>query len=141
MIFPYNKAMYKLFLLIFSTLLFVGCAPANLTKTGLDRIEFGSGGGFTGKYQTYVIDCKENTLLNSDGTPKRKLDKQEVKALTQMLKETDFSKVDFDHPSNLSYFLHFQGSFTTKITWGDPNHPAPEKAKELYKKLMEFVKK
>lgn len=141
MIFSYTKPMHKFFLLIFLTLLFIGCAPAKLTNTGLDRIEFGSGGGFTGKYQTYVINCKENALLNPDGSVKRKLEKNEVKALNQLLKETDFSKIDFDHPYNLSYFIHFQGKYNHKITWGDPGHPAPEKVKELYKALMEFVKK
>jgi hypothetical protein len=132
--------MKKLCILFFVFLIISSCIHTKITQSGINKIEFGSGGGFTGKYKSFIIDMKQGLILNSDESVKRILTKKEKSFLLKKLKSTDFSKIDFNHPHNMNYYISFEGSFNNKIVWGDPGHPAPDKVKELYNFLNELVK-
>lgn len=126
--------------LFLGCLILTSCISAKKNSLSIDTIEFGSGGGITGRYTTYTVDLKQGVILKPDGSTKRKLEKKEIKSITKKLKETDFSKVEFNYPHNMSYFINFTGEINTKIVWGDQSHPAPEKVKELYTFLIELIK-
>jgi hypothetical protein len=131
--------MKQLFILFFAFLIFTSCIHSKIKNYGVDKIEFGSGGGITGRYITYTVDLRQRVILNSDQSVKKSLSKKEFNILLKKLKDTDFSKIEFNHPHNMSYFLNFEVDYINKIVWGDPSYPAPGKAKELYSYLIELA--
>lgn len=132
--------MKKLLILFFAGLFFTSCIQSKIKNFEVDKIEFGNGGGFSGQYISYTVDVKKGVILNSDQSVKKILSKKDLNHILKKLKETNFLKIEFNHPHNMSYFLRFEGNYTSKIIWGDPVHPAPEKAKELYSYLIELAK-
>lgn len=133
--------MKNLFLVFFNLLILSGCASSYLKKSGIDKLEFGSGGGITGRYQTWSVDLQNGSLHNSDGTLKRKLDNAELNDLSKKMKAVDFSETVFNHPFNLTYFISAEGKVNNKVAWGDPAFPAPDEIKELYTFLTDLVNK
>jgi hypothetical protein len=103
-------------------------------------IEFGKGGGFTGQEKTYSIDSKGNMQLvdgllqNNQTLPKPK--KSEVKKIFQALSDVDLSKIEFDHPGNMYYFIReISPSDTNEVIWGNPEQQVPQNIQDFYNLL------
>jgi len=96
---------------------------------------------------------KEYRLLDDGGIYRRINSAKELEVLGEQtpkniemafksLKDIDFEKLEFQHPSRISYFLIYKkGKKEHKVTWGDPKHPAPEGAVRVYKAFMGMIPK
>ena len=110
-----------------------------------DYIEFGSGGGFSGKTISYRL-LPDGSLMKSESRTEpafqsyKKLSKKTFKKLKVKICEAGFFNVSIDKPYNLSYFI--TGSYcnkSNKIIWGDPTYTLPENFQELYKELLRLT--
>jgi len=137
----------SLILLLFLGYMISGCktqgALAGYQNT---VIEFGSGGGFTGQTNTYSIDSKgyiklvEGLLQNEKSLPRLK--KSELKKIFQTLSDINLSKVEFDHPGNLYYFIREKStSDTNEVIWGNPDQKVPQEIQDFYNLLNTTVNK
>ncbi len=82
-----------------------------------------------------INSAKELEVLGGQ-TPKN------VATAFQSLKDIDFEKITFQHPSRISYFLIYKkGKKEHKVSWGDPKHPAPEGVVRVYKAFMGMIPK
>lgn len=82
-----------------------------------------------------INSAKELEVLGGQ-TPKN------VATAFQSLKDIDFEKITFQHPSRISYFLIYKkGKKEHKVSWGDPKYPAPEGAVRVYKAFMGMIPK
>ncbi|MCU0340022.1 MAG: hypothetical protein MUE30_09060 [Spirosomaceae bacterium] len=68
--------------------------------------------------------------------------KKNIETAFKSLKDVDFEKINFQHPSKTSYFVIFkQGKKEHKVVWGDPKYPAPESVKKVYGAFMGMIPK
>lgn len=82
-----------------------------------------------------INSAKELEVLGGQ-TPKN------IEMAFKSLKDIDFEKLEFQHPSRISYFLIYKkGKKEHKVSWGDPKHPAPEGALRVYKAFMGMIPK
>jgi len=106
-------------------------------KTGIDEINFGSGGGFTGEVKTYTLTAdsklfeleKELTKINSKETLKLFNEAKELKGYT------------FNKPDNMYSFIEIKTKEkTNRIVWSFGSTSVDKKATELHEKLMTLIK-
>lgn len=134
--------MKKLFSLSILAILIMSCGiSSKYDKLDINTIEFGSGGGFTGVYKTFVLDLKDRTL-SKEGEFVRNLSKKELKELYVSVTEGDVFKQKIDKPGNKTYFIHFKGKETNnKLSWGEAGYETSKELKALYDNLTILVKK
>ena len=122
-------------ILILVLLLLASCKSGEqVSTTGIDKIQFGNGGGFTGKEVVFTI--KENGLIkNQNDSIVNKLNKEEVLSIFETASKN--KNVEFVKPRNLySFVTIFTPSGTNKIVWGKGFDDAPKEIIGLHKKLM-----
>lgn len=121
--------MKSFFILLFSVLL-MSCS--SLKKHGsvnnFDEIYFGSGGGFTGIINTYMINS-EGYIYNANDTSRKevkRIDFKTLKKVSKRFRKLDFSKLDTDDKGNMTYFIDVKTEEGKhKVTWSDQTD-APE---------------
>ena len=112
-----------------------------------DKLVFGSGGGFTGQYETYTL-LDNGVLFVGNGAAGSGL----VRAMpldktttTQMF--TNFSSLGLDKmivrdPGNLSYFVERQvGDTKHRLTWGGNQQKVPEVVEKYYLNLYKLARR
>ncbi len=110
------------------------------TYTGRQLI-VGNGGGFTGKETAYILlkNGQLFTITSQSQAPEfvKMLPKNISKELFQKLKQIQLSKLTFNHPGNIYYFIGIKDRHSSqRIVWGDNSFRAPTEAEELYQLLM-----
>ena len=115
--------------------------PVLYTK---NQLIFGSGGGFANQVHEYrLLDNKRLYSKKNDDSNFVALGKQKPKTVKKLFGEsaTLFEEVkDFNEPGNIYYYIRLQkGNQTQSLVWGRQNTQTPEKARELYKQLMNLV--
>jgi len=115
--------------------------PENYTG---EQLIFGSGGGFTNLVHEYrLLENRRFFHKKSTDSTFSELQKQDSKVTKQLFEKSRvlFNEVkDLNEPGNLYYFIRFQKEGKTqKIIWGSSKGNVPEKAKDLYKELMNLV--
>ncbi len=103
-------------------------------------IEFGSGGGFTGKVKQYTILDNGQIFINADKEgfvdAIKKLDKDEVKQLFDNYDSLKFKKMGFNNPGNLYHFITLKEEGKEyKNMWGDKSKPVPKEL-EIYHDIL-----
>src|SRR5882762_3741363 len=105
----------------------------------------GSGGGVTGSATFYKISLN-GTVLKGKGLGHVKYDEQGqlkksiAKKCYRKAKTAVGASPDFNHPGNLYYSIAtLDSGKESKITWGDQEHPAPEKAKDVYQEITKIL--
>lgn len=134
------------FLLLFSlAIFFVSCKKYTPVDYPKGQIIFGSGGGFTGAMNEYVL-LESGALftrnsLEGEYTTSSKIERNMTK---QMFSNIDFlgiKNIKLNSPGNKYYFIQIKDKNTDhKITWGG-NEKAPDQVKSFYKLLNHLVKK
>ncbi len=108
------------------------------------QIVFGSGGGFTGKVQSYTL-LENGQLFHHNGisnTTKEleKIDKTKAKDLFNKLSKADIENTKYDDPGNMYYFVKSKkGTKEHSVTWGGQKGKTPEACNQLYKELMSII--
>jgi len=114
------------------------------TKYTDKQLIFGSGGGFTNQVSEYRLleDSRLFYRKNNDSSF-TELKKQDVKTTKRLLEDAKalFEDVpELNEPGNVYYYIKLKNANNTQqIVWGRANTEVPEKAKDLYKQLMNLV--
>lgn len=133
----------KTYLILLFSLLMVSCA--SLKKTGsvdnFDAVYFGSGGGFTGIINTFMIDS-EGYVYKANGEEKteiKRLKYKTLKRISKQIEKINLKEIDSQDTGNMTYFIDLQsGDEQHKVTWSDASDQ-PE-LKSLYTCLFETLK-
>lgn len=103
------------------------------TKTGIEEIHFGNGGGFTGEIKEYTLTSESKLLQN--GKELKKIDSEitfEVFNSAKELKDYQYSK-----PDNMYSFIELKTKEkTNRIVWSYGSTDIDKKVTELYNKLI-----
>jgi len=127
----------KLYSILFLIILNSCMTGKIAVKTGIDEINFGSGGGFTGEVKTYTLTAdskvleleKELTKINSKETLKIFNEAKEIKDYT------------FNKPDNMYSFIEIKTKEkTNRIVWSFGSTTVDKKVTELHKRLMNLIK-
>jgi len=104
-----------------------------------------SGGGVTGSATVYKISL-DGKVLKGKGLGQVKYDEKSLlkksiaKKCYRKAKTVVGASADFNHPGNLYYSIAtLDNGKESKITWGDLEHPAPEKAKDVYQEITTIL--
>ena len=109
-----------------------------------NQIIFGSGGGFAHIVREFrLLENGKAYFKKSTDSAFTELGKKNIDSVKVLFAKTKvlFEEVkDFHEPGNMYYFIKFKQDSTTKeLVWGDSKENTPQKAKELYKELMNLV--
>jgi hypothetical protein len=146
--------MLKQLLIAAIILLFTACwaekqAATPIVKQDGERIiGFGAGGGIAGHYGNYYL-YNNGKLTYNEGFPQAEpvakeeynVNQKQVDSLFREIDKISIKTLDFNYPSNMSYFLALKEMDKTyTITWGGDKHP-PDNVEKLYDKLNEIATK
>ena len=124
------------FLLLFT--IFYSCTADKLvSQTGIDEINFGSGGGFTGQVN--------NFKLKSDGELFDKIKKiKEVNSKTTLEafeKAQELKDYSFNSPDNVYSFIEIKSKGKiNRIVWSLSSPDIDKKVTDLHNSLMLLIK-
>lgn len=119
---------------LFLCILLNSCMTGKIaTKTGIEEIHFGNGGGFTGEVKTYTLtsECK---LIQND----KELKKIDSKITFEIFNSAKHLK-DYQHnnPDNMYSFIELKTKEkTNRIVWSYNSTDIDKKVTELYDKLI-----
>lgn len=123
----------------------VVCSFMNESRVSIDIIYFGKGGGFTGIAEEFAL--KDNGKLvkievNKTEKSIKLLSKKEVLKYFKKAKSLNINNINFNHPSNMYYFVATQKAEKEKhiITWGDNLHPISPEIQSFYNELIQLTK-
>lgn len=107
-------------------------------------IEFGSGGGFTGKVKQFTILDNGQVFVNANKEgfvdAIKKLDKNQVKQLFDNYDRLNFKRFVYDNPGNFYHFVTMREEGKThKLTWGNKDKAAPKELEIYHDILMSCV--
>ncbi len=132
----------KIYLLTTITLILFSCHDYRKEFTA---IEFGKGGGFTGKYDAYKLDNTGNLYkidhkVNSE-TFVKLLPAKQCKELFKTVSNAGISKLSINNPYNMSSYISLvTKTDTNRLVWGDPKKNPPQIVGEVFEKLMLLTK-
>lgn len=137
-------------ILFFSTslcLFLISCKTYEATDLPADRLQFGSGGGFTGMITEYAL-LKNGQLFTRTGRAGSgewqeldKVNRSEAKALFQTWQENELFRENIQQPGNLYYFIDMKkDSLAYRQTWGAGDYTPHEDLKSFFSQAMELVK-
>lgn len=109
-------------------------------------IDFGSGGGFTGKSTHYTLMDNGQIFsgTNKEGNVNavKKISKKECKQLFDSYDHMDFGALSIDSPGNMYYYISMHdGDTIKKLTWGGHDANEPTELRVYYTILLSHVKK
>lgn len=110
-------------------------------KIPFDKVVFGKGGGFTGKYDEYFID-KKGDLYKKDPssaayTLMKSIPGKQIKDVFKDIKKNNLYEVAFNNPYNYSYYIElYKGEKSNRIVWGNATNPPPSEVTGVFQKLL-----
>lgn len=128
------------YLLLVVAVFFSNCSIFNY-KIPYDKVVFGKGGGFTGKYDEYFID-KKGDLYKKDPssaayTLMKSLPGKQIKDIFKDIKKNNLYEVAFNNPYNYSYYIElYKGEKSNRIVWGNVTNPPPSEVTGVFQKLL-----
>ena len=139
--------MSKNLLCLFLILLVFGCKSTKLApgQYKQQQLIFGSGGGFAGAYNEYVLlddgrlyqRNKDKTTLTEIKTVNSRLTGQ----IFENIKTFGLDKLKYEEPQNLYYFLKYKTpQDSNKIVWSGRPENELGAANSIYKLLVEQTK-
>ena len=125
---------YALLLLVFLS----SCISSKIeVNTGIEKIQFGYGGGFTGEIKTYKLTTDSKLFV--EVVQLKKISKKETLALFVQAKE--LKNINFNEPENMYSFITIKTKEkTNSIVWAYGSTKVDKKAIELYNNLISTIK-
>ena len=132
----------KYLLIAFLTISFTACkhGPKKVSSEkswDFERIYFSSGGGFTGKYDRYILlNSGELFKINNRDTLQiKQLKDQSLDSINNIVLDINLESAP-DFPGNITYNLEIKASdFYYKARWGDENYSPPAPLLRLFEIL------
>lgn len=125
----------------------VACKTKKYTKNTLpvQQLIFGSGGGFTGEVQTYILLNNGQLFyissLTKDTTEQISIKAQEARKLFKQVSSINLKVNGFRHPGNMYYFIRERKRDTTySASWGSASFTPPATVTDFYKSLNQIIK-
>lgn len=131
------------FLLLFALLAF-GCSTQNKHQASASKfteISFGSGGGFTGAINTYLLKADREVFKMNNGEYLNinKISKADFRNISETINKINFYSLEYSEKGNITYFIEIKSAESHhKITWSD-NTETPE-LKDFYTILVTTLK-
>jgi hypothetical protein len=122
----------------------MGSCASLSKKIVYDKILFGKGGGFTGKYDEYFLG-KNGNIYKKDATTNaftiiKDLSRKETISIFKQIDTDALFELGFNYPYNITCYIEIvKGSVTNRIAWGDAKNPPPAAVTLLFDKLMGYV--
>jgi len=126
-------------------ILLSNCGIFNSSHVVFDKIVFGKGGGFTGKYDEYFLN-KNGGLYKKDPSTKafimlKELSHKETKNIFKEVESNKLFEIIFNHPYNITCYMEIEkGTVSDRIVWGDSKNPPPSSVVIVFDKLMSLTK-
>ncbi len=109
------------------------------------RIQFGSGGGFTGIYKEFSLNGKGQLssikTFSKTSTLLKTIDKKTFKSIFKQIESKDFKNITLNESGNLNTFIKFykDTNIVKTYQWADGKTP-PKEISELYQSLINLTK-
>lgn len=119
---------------LFLCILLNSCVTGKIaTKTGVEEIHFGNGGGFTGEIKEYTLTSESKLLQN--GKELKKIDSEITFEVFNSAKE--LKDYQYSNPDNMYSFIELKTKEkTNRIVWSYGSTDIDKKVTELYNKLI-----
>lgn len=126
--------------IIILTFLLNSCMTGEqISNTGVKKVQFGKGGGFTGVETVYTLN-QDGDIKDKSDTVLHKISKKDVLELFE--KASKNKDIEFQKPENLySFITIITETDTNRIVWGRETSVVPSDILDLHKKLMNKIKK
>lgn len=127
----------KIYLLLLLSI-FISCSANNaIVKTSIEEIQFGSGGGFTGKEITYTLNSKGK--LTEGGKDLKQIDLKKTLLLFKLAKK--LKTYSFNEPQNMYSFIVIQSKDNkNRIVWGLGSTKINKDVTDFYTQLISLTK-
>ncbi len=126
-------------------ILLSSCGIFSSRQIFFDKIVFGKGGGFTGKYDEYFLN-KNGGLYKKDQSTNsftllKELSHKETKNIFKEVESNKLFEIEFNHPYNITCYMEIEkGTVSNRIVWGDAKNPPPSPVAIVFDKLMSLTK-
>ncbi len=132
----------------FKSLIFILIIMANSCKTTEPNRSFiiGKGGGFTGKYEVFLVQSNGEVfkVVNEQpsSTMEVKIDKKQISEVFREFDQLNIPGVNFSYPGNMTYFVRCtENNKTHEIKWGSPNVAPPQNFIVFFDKTWSLIRK
>lgn len=117
----------------------------DLKEFSKNQLLFGSGGGYTGEINKYILSyggqIQKFNSLTGETTSLQPIPAKEAKAYFKTFLAHGFDTLEFSSPGNMTYFIGYKNDSTEKkISWGGDQPPKPE-IKDFYNSLNQLINK
>lgn len=127
----------KIYILLLLSILLSCSANKAIVKTNIEEIQFGSGGGFTGKETMYTLNSKGK--LMADGKELKQIDSKKTLSLFKIAKK--FKTYSFNEPQNMYSFIVIQSKDNkNRIAWGLGSKQINKDVTDFYNQLISLTK-
>lgn len=109
----------------------------------------GSGGGFSGSYEGYLIDSlgqifnwSGKTFSTADLASIGELNEDEIQTVKTSINDSNILNTSFKEHGNVTTFIRLKNSkFEYSVSWIglDPDNKVPENIRELYSRLKKII--
>ncbi len=137
---------FSIFILLISGLTLLSCKTKSYTPDNFEgaQIVFGSGGGFTGALDKYLIlengQVFKSTKRQKSLEEKHRFKKKELISIFEECKTLMSAYDIMEEPGNLYYFISYKhGEDKSRIVWGDDRQDVAPEVLDFYKKLQSLV--
>lgn len=108
-----------------------------ISKSEIDQIEFGGGGGFTGQETTYTLTAQSKLL--KEKTVLKEVDPKQTADLFE--KAVKIGELNYNKPGNIYSFIRIKTTdHTNPIIWAKGKEPKSKEVIKLYQELQNLTK-
>ena len=106
----------------------------------------GKGGGFTGKYEIFLVKSNGEVfkVINEQpaGEVAVKIDKKQIAEVFSEFDKLNIAGDSFSYPGNMTYFIRYtDNNKTYEIKWGSPNVAPPHNYVAFFEKTWSLIRK
>jgi hypothetical protein len=134
------KITIKISLIIIILLMCNSCKTSKTYRS----FTIGKGGGFTGKYDTYLV--KENgSVYKLSETQSEELikniDKKQISEIFSQFEQLNITADNFSNPGNMTSFIQYTVDHKTYIVkWGGAGMTPPQKYVDFFNKVWNLIR-
>jgi len=134
------KVNIKISLIIIVLLMCNSCKTSKTYRS----FTIGKGGGFTGKYDTYLV--KENgSVYKLSETQSEELikniDKKQISEIFSQFEQLNITEDNFSNPGNMTSFIRYTvDNKTYEIKWGSTSVMPPQKYVDFFNKVWNLIR-
>lgn len=106
----------------------------------------GKGGGFTGKYDVYLVKSNGDVFKVVKDQPTSelviKIDKKQIAEIFKQFDQLNIKEANFSHPGNITSFIRYSADGKIyEIKWGSNNEVPPRIYIDFFEKVWNLIRK